>query len=63
MDFARGIEEMRAAISEGRLCRLPARYALHVNEIVLAVHQAGSPGTTARLKSDFVVPEPAPWAC
>lgn len=45
MDFARGLAEMADAISNSRPPRLSARFALHVNEVVLAIHNsAKSPG-------------------
>lgn len=39
-DFCRGIADMAAAILEGRLGRLSARFCLHVNELTLAIHNA-----------------------
>jgi predicted dehydrogenase len=62
MDFARGIAEVADAIREGRPCRLSARYSLHVNELVLAIHQATETNSTYQVKSTFEPIEPMPWA-
>jgi predicted dehydrogenase len=62
MDFARGPAELAASIEEGRPCRLPGRYALHVNELVLAVQNAGCDGRTYRMTTRFDPLEPMPWA-
>ncbi len=62
MDFARGPAELAASIREGRACHLPGRYALHVNEIVLAVQDAGDRGETYRMTTTFDPVEPMPWA-
>lgn len=62
MDFCRGVSELAAAITQGRPCRLSARYSLHVNEIVLAIQNPGGTGTPYRLKSTFEAMEPMPWA-
>jgi predicted dehydrogenase len=62
MDFARGPAELAASIEEGRPCRLPGRYALHVNELVLAVQNAGNTGCTYRMTTTFEPLEPMPWA-
>ena len=62
MDFARGIAELADAISNNRPCRLSARYSLHVNEIVLAIHNARKACGTYTVKSTFAPIEPMPWA-
>ncbi len=62
MDFSRGVAEMAAAIAENRPCRLSARYALHVNEITLAIQNAGENNCTYQLKSTFEPIAPMPWA-
>jgi predicted dehydrogenase len=62
MDFSRGVAEMAAAIAENRPCRLSARFSLHVNEIVLAIQNAGENNCTHKLKSTFDPIEPMPWA-
>ena len=62
MDFARGIAEVANAISEKRPCRLSARYSLHVNELVLAIHNAKQNNGTYKINSTFESIEPMPWA-
>jgi len=62
MDFARGIAEIASAIAENRDCRLSARYSLHVNELVLAIHNATENSCTYQVKSSFEPIEPMPWA-
>ncbi len=62
MDFARGIAELANAIKEQRPCRLSARYSLHVNELVLAIHNALEKNTTYVLTSTFEPIEPMSWA-
>ncbi len=62
MDFARGIAEVADAIREKRPCRLSARYSLHVNELVLAIHHATETSSTYIVKSSFDPVEPMPWA-
>ncbi|MEL6579303.1 MAG: Gfo/Idh/MocA family oxidoreductase [Cyanobacteria bacterium J06621_12] len=62
MDFARGIAEIAAAINENRSCRLSARYSLHVNELVLAIHYAKENNSTYQVKSTFEPIEPMAWA-
>jgi hypothetical protein len=62
MDFARGPAEMAAAIAERRPSRMSARYALHVNEIVLAMQSPAQMGSPRWLASSFQPPAPMPWA-
>ena len=62
MDFARGIADIADAIREDRSCHLSARYCLHVNELVLAIHQASENNCTYRVKSNFEPVEPMAWA-
>jgi predicted dehydrogenase len=62
MDFARGIAELVDAIQEQRPCRLSARYSLHVNEMVLAIHHALENNSTYTVKSTFEPIAPMPWA-
>ena len=61
-DVSRGIAEMAAAIRENRPCRLSARYALHVNEIVLAIQNPLEMKSPRRLESTFDTIDPMPWA-
>jgi hypothetical protein len=62
MDFARGPAELAAAIAEKRPCRLSADFALHVNEIVLAMQNPGRMGCPYRVTSTFEPVKPMPWA-
>jgi hypothetical protein len=52
-NFARGIAELAAAVSEGRSSRLSPAYCLHINEIVLAIHNALETGAPHQLVSTF----------
>lgn len=61
MDFARGPAEVADAIREGRPCRLSARFALHVNELTLAIQGAGS-GSEYRMTTTFDPIDPMTWA-
>jgi len=62
MDFFRGVAELAAAIREKRPCRLSARFSLHVNEIVLAIHNALDTGSAYTISSSFTPMAPMPWA-
>ncbi|MGF1588352.1 MAG: Gfo/Idh/MocA family protein [Pleurocapsa sp.] len=62
MDFARGIAEVADAIREKRPCRLSAKYSLHVNELVLAIHNTTETSSTYVVKSTFEPVEPMSWA-
>ncbi|MBW4550834.1 MAG: Gfo/Idh/MocA family oxidoreductase [Aphanocapsa sp. GSE-SYN-MK-11-07L] len=62
MDFSRGVVEMAEAIAENRPSRLSARYALHVNEITLAIQNAWENNCTYKLKSTFAPIAPMTWA-
>jgi predicted dehydrogenase len=62
MDFARGVAELAAAITEQRRCRMSANYALHVNEIVLTMQSPQQMGSPRTLISSFEPMAPMPWA-
>jgi predicted dehydrogenase len=62
MDFARGVSELAAAITEQRPCRMSADYALHVNEIVLTIQSPLQMGSPRTLTSSFEPIAPMPWA-
>jgi len=53
MDFLRGVAEMAAAVEAGRDCLLSPDFVLHVNEITLAMQNAGSAGSPYRLTTRF----------
>jgi predicted dehydrogenase len=61
-DFARGVAELAAAINEGRQSRLSVSFALHVNEIVLAMQHPDIMGSPRVLTSTCEQMEPMPWA-
>jgi predicted dehydrogenase len=61
MDFCRGIAELAEAIHMQRPSRLSARYCLHVNEIVLAIHGAGDAGSSWTVSTGFDPVPPMPW--
>lgn len=62
MDFARGIHDMADAVSQGRPPRLSARFSLHVNEVVLAIQNAGPRSGTHLCKTTFEPLTPETWA-
>jgi predicted dehydrogenase len=62
MDFCRGVAEMASAITEHRPSRLSARFSLHNNELVLAIHNALETGTPVKLTSTFDPVQPMLWA-
>lgn len=62
MDFCRGIAEMAEAIQVGRTCRLSPRFSLHVNELALAIHDAGTTPGHHVVKTTFDPIQPMPWA-
>jgi predicted dehydrogenase len=62
VDFCLGIAELDAAIKQGRSSRLSAEFCLHTTEVILAIQNAFSTGTTCRLKTSFDPIDPMPWA-
>lgn len=62
MDFSRGVAEMAGAIVERRPCRLSPEYALHNNELALAIHYAMKTEMPYRMTTTFTPIEPLPWA-
>ncbi|OKH20962.1 oxidoreductase [Hydrococcus rivularis NIES-593] len=62
MDFCRGVAELASAIAEQRSCRLSARFSLHINEVVLAIHNALETGSPYKITSSFDPIEPMSWA-
>jgi len=59
-DFSRGIAELAQAISEQRRCQIPADYALHVNEMVLAIQNAMETSTPYQMTTTFDPMKPMP---
>lgn len=62
IDFLYGIADLAAAVDEGRAPRLSSEFSVHVNEVVLAIHQAGERGTSRTIESRFEPLAPMPWA-
>lgn len=62
MDFARGVNELAQSIKEKRECRLSSELSLHVNELALAIHNAGEHNGTYNLKTTCGSIQPMEWA-
>lgn len=62
MDFSRGVAEMADALAWRRPCRLSSRFALHVNEIALAIQHPDVFGSPRKLTTSCEPLEPMPWA-
>ena len=65
MDFARGVAELADAIREQRPCRLSDQFALHTNELVIAIDRARETGALhhdhdVRLDRTDALGEPEP---
>lgn len=60
MDFFRGVAEMANAIEENRRCLLPPDFVLHVNELTLAIQNAGSTSGPYQLSTSFEPLSPMP---
>ncbi|MEM1138905.1 MAG: Gfo/Idh/MocA family oxidoreductase [Pseudomonadota bacterium] len=53
MDFFRGVSDMAAAIEENRSPLISADFVLHVCELTLAMHNAGTNGAPHEIKTTF----------
>jgi len=62
LDFAAGVAEVASALAERRPCRMSARLALHVNEIVLAIQDPAGMGSPRELETSLEPMSPMPWA-
>jgi predicted dehydrogenase len=62
MDFARGIVDLADSLREGRAPRMSSRFALHVNEVVLALQSPEILGLPRTIRSSFEPMAPMPWA-
>lgn len=62
MNFALGPVEMLSAIAENRHCRLSADFALHLNEVTLAIQNAGETSGAQTMQTRCAPMEPMPWA-
>ena len=64
VDFCLGPLEIVGSLRENRECRLSARFCLHINELVLAIHNALAGGSAIHVKmgTTFSPIDPMPWA-
>lgn len=62
IEFGRGIEDLAAAILEGRPHRASAAHAAHVVEIVCGIQESVKTGQAVDIASDFTPPTPMDWA-
>jgi predicted dehydrogenase len=62
MNFALGPAEVLAAIAEGRPSRLDADFALHLNEVTLAIQNAGLETGPQTMQTTCPPMDPMPWA-
>lgn len=62
MNFALGPAEMVAALNEGRDCRLSAEFSLHVNEVTLAIQNAGATDGVQVMETSCAPMPPMSWA-
>lgn len=62
LNFALGPIEMLDALEEGRTCRLSADFALHLNEVTLALQNSGEHGGSVAMTTRCDPMEPMPWA-
>lgn len=62
MNFALGPVEVLDAIAESRPCRLGGDFALHLNEVTLAIQAAGESSGAQAMQTTCTAMEPMPWA-
>jgi predicted dehydrogenase len=62
MNFALGPAEVLDALRENRDSRLGGDFALHLNEVTLALQNAGSESGSVRMETSCERPAPMPWA-
>lgn len=62
MNFALGPAEMLSALADGRAPLLNADFALHLNEVTLAIQDAGQDKGSQQMRTSFDPVDPAPWA-
>ncbi|GAA6207071.1 hypothetical protein NBRC116601_03640 [Cognatishimia sp. WU-CL00825] len=62
MNFALGPVEMLDAIAQDRPCRLSGEFALHLNEVTLAIQNAGRDAGVQIMTTTCAPMEPMPWA-
>lgn len=62
MNFALGPLEMIESLQENRQCRLSNAFALHLNEVTLAIQNAGDTNCVQDMTTRCEPMEPMPWA-
>ena len=62
MNFALGPVEMLDALAENRPCRLSAGFALHLNEVTLAIQNARDSTGAQEMTTRCDPVQPMPWA-
>lgn len=62
MNFALGPVELLAAIRDKRPSRMSADFALHLNEVTLAIQNAGDSTGAQKMQTRCSRAEPMPWA-
>jgi hypothetical protein len=62
MNFALGPAEILTAIKQGRRSRLDADFALHLNEVTLAIQNAGINTGAQTMVTACPKISPMPWA-
>jgi predicted dehydrogenase len=62
MNFALGPADMLAAAAEKRAPYIGADFALHLNEVTLALQEAGAEKGAQKMTTTFARPEPMAWA-
>jgi hypothetical protein len=62
MNFALGPAEMFDALAEGRPARLSADFALHLNEVTLAIQNSRDEAGVQHMRTRCDPIEPMPWA-
>lgn len=62
MNFALGPVEMIEALQEGRPCRLSSEFALHLNEVTLAIQNSGDHTGAQEMLTRCPEIEPMAWA-
>jgi len=62
MNFALGVAEMVAALREVRDCRMSADFALHINEVTLAIQNAHATDGVQKMQTRCEALKPMTWA-
>lgn len=62
MNFALGPAEVLLAMKEGRESRLNADFALHLNEVTLAIQDSGTSAGSQNMVTSLPAIAPMPWA-